>query len=153
MRGGYSAAKTVADGFKYRAKLGVKAAVEALRDALADVFRDACGFGVPNDGLAFAPASVQAEPHRSGVRRRATVDRGPVARDGRLRAGRRRLRPRGRPGRVPDSVLTDQPRPRLRVYPMAAVVAETVHAIVTLSMPNTRMKDYFDRITWRPGFR
>jgi hypothetical protein len=30
----YSAAKTIADGFKYRNKLGTDAAIEALRDAV-----------------------------------------------------------------------------------------------------------------------
>lgn len=42
------------------------------------------------------------------------------------------------------TLLDDLPRPRLRVYPRAAVVAEKLEAIVSLGMANSRMKDYFD---------
>lgn len=45
---------------------------------------------------------------------------------------------------VYPTLLDDQPPPRLRVYPRAAVVAEKLEAIVSLGMANSRMKDYFD---------
>ena len=51
------------------------------------------------------------------------------------------------PGPV-DSVypvlLDDLPAPRLRVYPIYTVVAEKLHAIASLGMTNSRVKDYFD---------
>ena len=40
--------------------------------------------------------------------------------------------------------LLSSPAPRLRAYPREAVVAEKLHAMVHLGMPNTRMKDFFD---------
>lgn len=41
-------------------------------------------------------------------------------------------------------ILEDMPAPQLRVYPRYTVIAEKFHAIVTLGMVNSRMKDYFD---------
>lgn len=40
--------------------------------------------------------------------------------------------------------LLDMPAPRIRAYPPASVVAEKFHAIVTLGLVNSRMKDYYD---------
>jgi hypothetical protein len=36
------------------------------------------------------------------------------------------------------------PAARVRAYPPASVVAEKFHAIVTLGLVNSRMKDYYD---------
>jgi predicted nucleotidyltransferase component of viral defense system len=41
-------------------------------------------------------------------------------------------------------LLPEFAAPQLRAYPKATVVAEKLHAICTLGMANTRMKDYFD---------
>ena len=41
-------------------------------------------------------------------------------------------------------VLLDMPSPHLRAYPPETVVAEKFHAMVTLGMANSRMKDYYD---------
>lgn len=41
-------------------------------------------------------------------------------------------------------VLEGMPRPALRAYPVYTVVAEKYEAMVSLSIANTRMKDYFD---------
>jgi len=41
-------------------------------------------------------------------------------------------------------VLLDMPPPIIRIYPMATVVAEKLHAIVTLGIANSRMKDFYD---------
>ena len=41
-------------------------------------------------------------------------------------------------------VLLDLPSPRLRAYPLETVIAEKLHAMVTLGMANSRMKDYYD---------
>ncbi|MBP7693819.1 MAG: nucleotidyl transferase AbiEii/AbiGii toxin family protein [Anaerolineales bacterium] len=40
--------------------------------------------------------------------------------------------------------LLGYPSPRLRGYPREAVVAEKFHALVTLGMVNSRMKDFYD---------
>jgi hypothetical protein len=41
-------------------------------------------------------------------------------------------------------LLDDMPMPRLRVYPRYTVIAEKLHAIVSLGITNSRMKDFFD---------
>ncbi len=41
-------------------------------------------------------------------------------------------------------LLDDMPQPLLRSYPVYTVVAEKYHAMVSLGVANTRMKDYFD---------
>lgn len=48
------------------------------------------------------------------------------------------------PEEVELPTLLDQPRPRLRAYRREHVIAEKFHAMVTLGLLNTRMKDYFD---------
>jgi len=40
--------------------------------------------------------------------------------------------------------LLDMPAPNIRAYPPASVVAEKFHAIMTLGLANSRMKDYYD---------
>ncbi len=41
-------------------------------------------------------------------------------------------------------LLSDFPAPRLRTYPVYTVIAEKLHAIASIGMANTRMKDYLD---------
>ena len=41
-------------------------------------------------------------------------------------------------------VLLDAPRPRIRVYPREAVVAEKLHAMVNYGEGNSRFKDFYD---------
>lgn len=41
-------------------------------------------------------------------------------------------------------ILSDFEAPKLRVYPRYTVVAEKFHALATLGIANSRMKDYFD---------
>lgn len=41
-------------------------------------------------------------------------------------------------------LLDDLPAPRLRVYPRYTVIAEKFHAITSLGIANSRMKDFFD---------
>ena len=116
---------------------------------LAAVFRELCALEVPDDGLAFDPASVRAEEIRTtdeyggirvtfaallgGARLQVQVDVGfgdavtPAATD----AAYPRL-------------LGEFPEPVLRVYPRETVVAEKLEAIAKLGMLNTRLKDYYD---------
>ena len=53
------------------------------------------------------------------------------------------LRQRFRIGRR-DPTLLDQEAPRILVYPREAVVAETLEAMVSLGVTNSRMKDFYD---------
>lgn len=53
---------------------------------------------------------------------------------------------------TPDAAMVelpgvlDFPAPRLRAYPPETVVAEKLHAMVQLSMTNSRMKDFYDLV-------
>jgi hypothetical protein len=51
-----------------------------------------------------------------------------------------------RPQTITFPVLLDGPAPQLRSYTAESVVAEKVHAMVTLGIRNTRMKDFFDLV-------
>ena len=42
-----------------------------------------------------------------------------------------------------ETLLADAPRPRVRVYPREAVVAEKLHAMVVLGERNSRYKDFY----------
>lgn len=46
--------------------------------------------------------------------------------------------------RIEYPTLLDMPAVSIRAYPPASVVAEKFHAIVTLGLVNSRMKDYYD---------
>lgn len=44
--------------------------------------------------------------------------------------------------------LSDVPAPILKVYPLESVIAEKFHAMVVLGFANSRMKDFFDIVTF-----
>lgn len=44
--------------------------------------------------------------------------------------------------------LSDVPAPVLKVYPLESVIAEKFHAMVVLGFANSRMKDFFDIVTF-----
>lgn len=117
-------------------------------EALLTIVREVCSQPVEPDGLLFLGESVRLEPIRLqddyGGRR--------VGIDARLGAARLKVQvdigigdavtPAPRWLLYPS--LLDLPRPRLRVYPREALVAEKLHAMVLLGLRNSRMKDYFD---------
>ena len=103
---------------------------------------------VEPDGLVFDPASVRIEPIRAdgafGGWRLLCV----------ARLGSARIRTQVDIG-IGDRVspepewldyptLLDLPRPRVRAYRPESAIAEKVHAMVTLGVANSRMKDFFD---------
>ncbi|MES3004343.1 MAG: nucleotidyl transferase AbiEii/AbiGii toxin family protein [Pseudomonadota bacterium] len=117
-------------------------------DELARIMRDVCEIEVEPDAVIFDAESIvidaiRAEDTYGG--RRATLT---------ARLGAARLRIQVDIG-IGDAVtpaaqwlqypsLLDLPQPRLRAYPRETVVAEKLHAIVSLGMRNSRLKDYFD---------
>ena len=52
--------------------------------------------------------------------------------------------PRPAPAPITYPSLLDFPQPRLNAYPKEAVIAEKFHAIVSLGVANSRLKDYYD---------
>jgi predicted nucleotidyltransferase component of viral defense system len=117
-------------------------------EALASTIRDICGV-VVDDGMAYDPDSITVEEIREearygGLRVRLLGMLGNARCVVQLDVGYGDAVTPGPEEAVYPTLLDDQPPPRLRVYPRAAVVAEKLEAIVSLGMANSRMKDYFD---------
>lgn len=115
---------------------------------LANIFTDICRTEVESDAMTYLAETVSVEPIRfedsyggqritlaamlGAARLRVQVDVG---------IGDAVVPP---PAWLDYPALLDLPRPRLRAYSPATVVAEKLHAIVILGLRNSRMKDYFD---------
>lgn len=57
------------------------------------------------------------------------------------------------PEEVEYRTLLGDPPPRIRAYPQESVVAEKLHAMVTLGLQNSRYKDFYDMHTMATAFR
>jgi predicted nucleotidyltransferase component of viral defense system len=125
--------------------LGFGTASESAVEAL---FRDVLTSNVESDGIEFELATLDVAEIREGagypgLRIRVVA---------RLRAARIKCQVDvgfgdavvGRPVKVELPTLLDLPAPELRVYPVEAVVAEKIEAMVRFGAVNTRLKDYFD---------
>ena len=124
---------------------------------LLDLFRQICQVSVDPDGLLFDPLSVRTAPIRSdeeylGVRVRlhAVLIEAPICLQVDVGFGDAVV---PEPLAMDCPTLLDFPAPRLRVYPPEAVIAEKLHAMVELSMLNSRLKDYYDIWTLSRLFR
>lgn len=116
---------------------------------LVRIITEVCQTEVEPDALVFLTETVKVEPTRAedayGGRRVTLV----------AMLGAARLRVQVDVG-IGDAVipaptwldypglLDDLPRPRLRAYAPETVIAEKFHAIVSLGLRNSRLKDYFD---------
>jgi predicted nucleotidyltransferase component of viral defense system len=117
-------------------------------DGLAAFFRGLCGLAVPDDGLFFAGESVQV----AGIREQQEYQGQRVRLLAYLGGARIQLQVdigfgdavTPTPEEVDFPTLLDMPAPRLRVYPRETVIAEKLHAITTLGLLNSRMKDFYD---------
>lgn len=113
-----------------------------------DIFRELCTEPVEGDGLVFLPETVRGEHIKEedeyqGIRIRL---------EARLENAKIRFHvdigfgdviiPKAT--QMPYPTLLDFPKPLLLAYSREAVVAEKFHAIVTLGITNSRMKDFFD---------
>lgn len=116
--------------------------------AMAAIFREICALEV-KDGIVFDPISVKAQEIRkeanyAGIRitLMGSLDgaRCPVQAD--IGFGDA-VTPAPEESDYPV-LLDDLPMPRLRVYSRYTVIAEKFHAIASLGMANSRMKDFFD---------
>lgn len=115
---------------------------------LREVFADVCRQAVEDDGVLFDPDSIRVVDIREGQAyqgKRITV-RGSV--------GTARLQVQvdvgfgdavvGDVEEITMPTLLDFPAPRIRAYPVEAVVAEKLHAMAQHGMLNSRMKDIYD---------
>lgn len=117
-------------------------------EQLAEVFREIVVASAHDDGLKFDADGITGKRIREdgvyqGVRLVVPA-----------RLGKSRLRLQvdvgfgdavhPRPKLIDYPTLLDLPAPRVRAYPREAVVAEKYEALVTLGLPNSRMKDLHD---------
>jgi hypothetical protein len=111
-----------------------------------EVFGELCRIPVEDDGVIFSGEAVNAEKIKEeqdyeGVRikflARLENARIPIQVD--IGFGDAVI-----PGLLDYPTLLPMPAPRILAYPMNAVVAEKLEAIVSLSMLNSRMKDFYD---------
>lgn len=115
---------------------------------VAAIFRAVCAL-VDADGMTFDPATVSA----AEIRKEANYAGVRVTLLGRLDGARCAVQidvgygdavtPEPQTAHYPV-LLEDMSAPVLRVYPAYTVVAEKYHAMVSLGIVNTRLKDYFD---------
>ena len=115
---------------------------------LEDLFRDICKANVEEDGLRFIESSVRGE----GIRENQPYGGARITL--RVRLGQANVQAQVDIG-FGDAV-TPAPKwmsfpsilefagPRLKVYPRETIVAEKFHAMVTLGIANSRMKDFYD---------
>lgn len=117
-------------------------------DALAGTVREICNV-TTDDGMTFDSSSIAIEEIREdarygGLRVRLLGRLGNARCSVQLDVGYGDAVMSGPEEAIYPTLLDDQPAPRLRVYPRAAVAAEKLEAVVSLGMANSRMKDFFD---------
>lgn len=117
-------------------------------ESVAQVFREIAGLKV-DDGIVFDSASVAVEEIRKetgygGVRVVIASELAKARSKTQIDVGFGDAVTPGPVDSVYPVLLDDLPAPRLRVYPIYTVVAEKLHAIASLGMTNSRVKDYFD---------
>jgi predicted nucleotidyltransferase component of viral defense system len=117
-------------------------------DALAKIFGEVCNATVEPDAMTFLVDTVSVAP----IRLEDEYGGHRVTLQSRLGAARLRVQVdvgigdvvTPEPAWIDYPSLLDLPRPRLRAYSRASVMAEKLHAMVALGSANSRMKDYFD---------
>jgi hypothetical protein len=117
-------------------------------NAALAAFREICRVPVPDDGLVFDVSTLVAEPIREEVeygglrvKFQATLGTARIPMQVDVGFGNA-IQPS--PLDVTYPPLLDAAAPRIRAYPLEAVVAEKLHAMVTLGERNSRYKDFYD---------
>jgi hypothetical protein len=115
---------------------------------LEGIFRDVCNQAVEDDGLVFAPDSVNGavikpDQEYQGVRVQllATLERARIPVQIDIGFGDA-ITPG--PQQIEYPSMLGFPTPVVSIYPRETVVAEKFQAMVMLGMANSRMKDFFD---------
>ena len=117
-------------------------------DQLRSVFEALCRLEVEPDGLVFHPDMVKVTDLREDqayggqrVQLRASLGLARIDVQVDIGYGDAVLPP---PARLTFPTLLDLPAPVILAYPRETVVAEKYHALVTLGLANSRMKDFYD---------
>jgi hypothetical protein len=116
--------------------------------AVLDVIRDICNLAVADDGMSFDTRALEAQPIRDemeygGLRILFPAYLGSVHARMQIDIGfGNAIEPPPIDAEYPT--LLDAPAPHIRAYPQEAVVAEKLHALVSLAERNSRYKDFYD---------
>ena len=120
----------------------------ALPDDIRSAIRDISAVPVADDGIVFncealTTESIRGQDEYDGIRTRfdAMLDGARIPMRIDIGFGNA-IQPPPIDAHYP--ALLDVPRPRIRVYPREAVVAEKLHAMVVLDERNSRYKDFYD---------
>ena len=117
-------------------------------DWIEKVFRDVSHVTAEDDGLAFDPDTIRSSEIREdqeyhGLRVRLRAYLGSARIELQIDVGFGDvITPDATDATFPT--LLDMPSPKVRAYPPETVIAEKLQAMVSLGIPNSRMKDYFD---------
>jgi type I restriction enzyme S subunit len=117
-------------------------------DAVRQCFREICTQPVEDDGLEFDTSTIHVEPildeaEYNGVRVRFEARLGGARISMQVDVGfGNAIEPAARDEEYPT--LLGGPAPRIRAYPVEAVVAEKLHAIHRFGETNSRLKDFYD---------
>ena len=121
---------------------------EDSNEHVGDIFRKVCRMDIENDGLNFREESIRVVPIRETMEyhgRRVNLQ----AYLGKVRIPLQVdigfgdvVTPKAEMIEYPT--LLELPAPRIRAYPQPTVIAEKLHAMVTLGITNSRMKDFYD---------
>ena len=117
-------------------------------DSILQTFRQIASVTV-DDAIVFDPDSVTVEPIRrdarySGVRIMISSELANARCRTQVDVGFGDAVTPGPVHATYSVLLSDFPAPRLRTCPVYTVIAEKLHAIASIGMANTRMKDYLD---------
>lgn len=120
----------------------------ASASAMADVFREVLLSQVEPDGIEFDVGGLEVAEIREGaaypgLRVRVVAHLGPARITCQVDVGFGDAVVNA-PIKSELPTLLDLPAPELSVYPVEAVVAEKIEAMVRFGAVNTRLKDYFD---------
>lgn len=128
--------------------LDLTASKQHTANELKSIFQSVCALPVEEDGLAFFPETVYAEPIREDTEyggMRVTME----ARLGRAKIPLQvdigfgdAITPKALIETFP--AILDFPAPRLAMYPRETAIAEKYETMVRRGIINSRMKDYYD---------
>jgi predicted nucleotidyltransferase component of viral defense system len=119
------------------------------RQNLVDEIRDICSDSHPEDGIDFVPESftyeeIKEDHEYDGVRISflAKIGSSKIFMKLDVCTGDK-ITPKPEENAYPK-VLAEFSQPHLRTYPKETVIAEKVHAMISLDLMTSRMKDFFD---------
>ena len=117
-------------------------------ERLAAVFREVATLRVDDDGVVFEPRTVKAKR----IKEDAEYEGVRVTLEGKVGSAKLAVQVdvgfgdsvTPAPTAIDFPTLLAFPAPTVRIYAKETVVAEKLHAMVSLGMANSRMKDFFD---------